>query len=130
LVTFFFDKNRTKQKMITLIANPYFEFSSWLIVFWQFHPSLFNFVKFSYYIWCLFFFIIHLKSNPRVDPYHVLGQWLGQMIEVTSVNRIFYYVVSKNNIILIKKNNSKKIINRFWYDFPLAHHLIFYSSKM
>jgi hypothetical protein len=32
----------------------YFEFSSWLIFFLQFHPLLFNFIELSYHIWCFF----------------------------------------------------------------------------
>jgi hypothetical protein len=44
-------------------------FLNWLFFSWQFHPLLFNFIKFSYHICCLFFyhaFKIRLKNWPSL----------------------------------------------------------------
>jgi hypothetical protein len=49
-----------------------------------------------------------LKLGSEVDPHHVLGHKLGQMIGVIGVNQSFYYARSKNDIILIKKIITKK----------------------
>jgi hypothetical protein len=49
-----------------------------------------------------------LKLGSEVDPHHVLGHKLGQMIGVIGVNQSFYCARSKNNIILIKKIMTKK----------------------
>jgi hypothetical protein len=96
---------------------------------WQFYLSLFIFIDFSYHTWCLLFFIIFLKLEPRVDNCHVLGHKLGWITRVIEVNQIFYCAGSKNNIILIKKKQWQKQFNGCWHDFLLANHLIFYSVK-
>jgi len=69
--------------------------------FWQWHHSLFNFIKFSYHIWCLFF-IMFFKTSTRVDFHHVSSHGLGRMTKVIGVNQIFYCAWSRNDIILIK----------------------------
>jgi hypothetical protein len=51
------------------------------------------------------FFIIILKFDLGVDPYHVPSHGLSRII---GVNWILYCVGSKNDIILINQNNGKK----------------------
>ena len=60
--------------------------------FFQFHPLLFNFIEFSYHIWCLFF-IMFLKFVPGVDPFHVPSHGLGRKTKVNEVNWIYFFIV-------------------------------------
>jgi hypothetical protein len=57
--------------------------------FLLFHPLLFNFIEFSYYILCLFFYYA-FKTRHRNEPYHVSGHGLGRITRVTQINWIFY----------------------------------------
>jgi hypothetical protein len=65
----------------------YFEFSSWLIIFFlQFHLLLFNFIEFSYHILCLFFYY-YFKT--RLESRLLLYLGLGRITRVIKINRIF-----------------------------------------
>jgi hypothetical protein len=57
--------------------------------FFQFHPLLFNFIEFSYHIWCLFF-IMFLNSSRESTPFmsQVMG-WVEKPRLMRSIGFIF-----------------------------------------